>query len=229
MISIGKKYVAFCDILGFSNAVLNQFDTTIEIYRELKKELDGMKKSGVYDLEVSVYSDSILIVSDDLYLLCDAVQILLWTTLRNRFLVRGGIAYGRHWEERNTNNLLVVSEALVKAVTIEQTVQHPVIKVHDDIEIEFSYWGLGFEHSVFDLPIIHYNEMNIVNPFNNYFANSAVDILKEIKEKFPEYKVKPEYLLTLINDIKKEKIAFISPAFIEFLLKDQSQNNSKLE
>lgn len=220
-----KKYVAFCDILGFSNAVINQFDETILIYKELKNELVRRKDSGVYNLELSVYSDSILIVSDDLYKLCTAVQILLWTTLKNRFLVRGGIAYGRHWENRNTNNLLVVSEALVKAVNIEKTVKHPVIKIDDDIEIDFGYWGLGFENTVFNLPIIHYDSMNIVTPFNNYFGYTAIVILNEIKEKFPEHKLKPEYLITLMSHIKEGQMAFIHPKFIEFLLKHHSPHN----
>jgi hypothetical protein len=40
--SVSMKYVGFCDILGFSSAVLKDFDITISVYKELKYELSNM-------------------------------------------------------------------------------------------------------------------------------------------------------------------------------------------
>jgi hypothetical protein len=56
----------------------------------------------------------------------------------NSWLIQGGIAYGKHWEETEKGNLFVVSEALVKAVNIEKDVKLPVIKLSLEIVRVFS-------------------------------------------------------------------------------------------
>lgn len=123
---IENKYVAFCDILGFSNSVTTQFENVVIIYQDFISEI---KKHDFSELKISVYSDSILIIGDNIIKIAEAVQVLLWTTLRYDWIVRGGISYGKHWKESNENNLFIVSEALVKAVNIEKSVSHPIIVI----------------------------------------------------------------------------------------------------
>jgi hypothetical protein len=210
-----NKYVAFCDILGFSNKVLSDFEDTVNVYREFKKEL---VEPNIIEVDISIVSDSIMIVSDDFFKVAEAVQILVsWTCSRKKWLVRGGVAYGKHWEQRDGNNLLVVSEALVKAVNIEKAIKHPIIAVSDEIPLGLEYWLRGFGNSVFSLPIINYDNTNIVNPFNNYWFGSAEVKLKEMKNDNPTHATKHDYLLDLIEAIKRGD-CFIPQAVIDDLL-----------
>ncbi len=212
-----NKYVAFCDLLGFSNAVLTDFDKTADIYKEFREEVS--KKKTLFKIELGVYSDSIIIVGDDLIQVAQTAQILQWTTLRHGWLVRGGIAHGKHWKESDANNLYIVSEALVKAVSIEKKIKHPIIAIDSDILLDLKYWIYAFNYSVFDLPIIHYNEQNIIMPFNNYWFKSAEIIVKDLKHQFPDHKFKYDYLLKLIESIKNGDV-FIPQTVIDELIKD---------
>jgi len=210
------KFVAYCDILGFSNAVSAEFENTVMIYRQFKEEL---KMSEIFkEVEISVVSDSIMIVGDKLIKVAEAVQMLiLWTASRKEWLVRGGIAYGKHWKQIDGSNILIVSEALVKAVNIEKTIKHPVITISDEISLGLEYWGHAFGNSVFNLPIINYDNNNIVNPFNNYWFKSAEIILHQLKSKHHEHSSKYDYLLKLIDAVKKNE-CFVPQPLINDLL-----------
>ena len=212
-----ERYVAYCDILGFSNLVIADFEKTLTIYGEFKSEL---AKRQLGNLTVSLYSDSIIIVGDNVIEIAQTVQILLWTCLKYKWIVRGGIAYGKHWAESDSSNLFIISEALVKAAILEKTVKRPLIVVADEIEIGLEYWIHGFTHRVFDLPIIHYENVNIVNPFNNYWFRSAEMILTSLKLSHPNHHEKYEYLLKLMDDIKQEK-EFVPHSIIKELLEKE--------
>ena len=102
-IDIRMRYVAFCDVLGFSNAVQDRFDETISIYAEFMKLMRSLPMPE--KAEVSIYSDSILIVADDLPSILHAVKTLLFVILMQDWMIRGGIAYGRYWEKRENGHL----------------------------------------------------------------------------------------------------------------------------
>ncbi len=78
-------------------------------------------------------------------------------------------------------------------------------------------WIHGFVKKIFDLPIIHYDNMNIINPFNNYWFKSAEIILTHLKIKHPEHNDKHNYLLEMIEAIKKSK-EFVPRNIIDDLL-----------
>ena len=58
------KYVGFCDVLGFSSAVLSDFDAAVAVYQQFRSDIRNWYFAS--RAKVSVYSDSILIVGDDL-------------------------------------------------------------------------------------------------------------------------------------------------------------------
>lgn len=210
-----NKYLAFCDIMGFKNQVLNNFGLTHEIYQEF---INGLGFKEIYkEVEISMYSDSIIVVGNDLFRVCEAVQILQSMTLRRKWLVRGGIAYGRHWKKSDKNNLFVVSEALVKAVLIENTIKHPIICISSEITIEMNYWFWCIPRSKFDYPIIHYKGNNIVNPFHNYYFKSAEIDLNIMKNDKPEYSDKYDYIINMMDEIRANQ-TFIPEKVIQELL-----------
>ena len=211
-----NKYVAFCDILGFSNFVLTNFDDTISLYKDFKKELGN---DLFPSLEISLYSDSILIIGDNLIDVSKALQILLWTALRYNWLIRGGVSYGKHWKEESDNNLFIVSEALVKAVSQEKTIKHPVIVISDEILLGIDYWVHLFANPVFALPIIHFNGLNIINPFSLYWFSSAEMKLHDLKSQYPNHSEKYQYLLDLVEAIKQYKNLVPPAIFDELIIK----------
>ena len=200
--SIPMKYVGFCDILGFSSAVLNDFDGAIAVYREFRRNITSWPFAE--RAQVSVYSDSILVVSDDLPPVLHAIVALNWAALLNDWLIRGGIAYGKHWEEREEGNLFVVSDAIVKAVALEKQIKVPAVAVSDDISLGIEVWAPRFQHGVFQAPLLHFKGLNIVNPFNPFWFKSATMRAKGLLKRHPNHKEKYEWFLSLSEAVAKD-------------------------
>ena len=198
------KYVGFCDVLGFSSAVLHNFEATIALYKEFGASI----RSGLLPkrAQVSVYSDSILIVADDLPSVVNTVVPLYWAALRQDWLIRGGFAYGKYWEERDDGNLFVVSDALVKAVHLEKTIKVPAVVVSDEIPLGIEAWMPRFQHGATNAPLLHYQGLNIVNPFNPYWFNSAATRAKRLLELHPNHTEKYEWFLSLAKAVAMDDI-----------------------
>lgn len=58
-------------------------------------------------------------------------------------------------------------------------------------------------NSVFYLPIINYDNFNIINPFNNYFFKSAEMKLEQLKITYSDHSNKYDYLLGIVDAIKQ--------------------------
>lgn len=200
---IPNKYVAFCDVLGFSYAVENQFDATIRLYKEFKDRIADWPFPE--KANVSVYSDSILIVCDELPPLLYAVQTLWFATLTQNWLIRGGIAYGKYWEDRSNGNLFVVSDALVKAVRIESSVKVPGVVLSPEIDVPLSAWVARFRDGPFSAPLLHFDGLNIVNPFNPYWFASARMRVAQLWEEFPQHSSKYEWFLKLSDQVETQE------------------------
>lgn len=195
-----NKYVAFCDILGFSHAVENHFDATIQLYMEFKDRISDW--AFPEKASISVYSDSILIVCDELPPILYAVQSLWFATLTQDWLIRGGIAYGKYWEDRSDGNLFVVSDALVRAVRLESTIKVPGVILSPEIEVPLSAWVARFRDGPFSAPILHFDGHHVVNPFNPYWFASARMRVCQLMEESPQHAEKYEWFLKLADQIE---------------------------
>ena len=60
-----RRYIAFCDILGFSNRILTDFDATLKAYREFG-DLVSDGQFRVPDVHVTMYSDAMLLTGTSL-------------------------------------------------------------------------------------------------------------------------------------------------------------------
>lgn len=210
------KYVAFCDILGFSAKVMHDFDTTQRIYKEFTRKVDTIINPS--DIEITIYSDAILITSDDLMPLLQACQILNWVALSENMLLRGGISYGKYWEEKRGRHLCVVSDALIKAVKIEESIKHPIVKIDDDIDIPLRFWAGRFTYGQFVNPVLNFRGNNIVNPFNKFWGYSAgtrARILME--ESSSKVKEKYQYFLDLYDAVNTNKLLIPQEQFKEII------------
>jgi hypothetical protein len=198
------KYVAFCDVLGFSSAVISDFDATMALYESFRIHV----REWPFDpkAQVSVYSDSILVVADELPTVIRTVVSLNWAAFLQDWLLRGGISYGRYWEDKENGNLFVVSDALVKAVSLEKTVKVPAVVISEEISLGIEAWVPRFEHGATNTPLLHFQGRSLVNPFNPYWFNSAIIRAKRLLEAHPTHREKYEWFLSLADAVARDEL-----------------------
>lgn len=212
---VTAKYVGFCDVLGFSSAVLNNFDSTVALYRQFQQ--DVREWPFPTRAEVSVYSDSILVVSEDLPAVLHTVVSLNWATLLHGWLIRGGVAHGQYWESRENGNLFVVSDALVKAAHLEKTVKVPAVVVSPEISLGIEAWVPRFEHGPFKCPLLHFQGHTVVNPFNSYWFASAIARVRRQLEADPEHGNKYNWFLALAEAVARDDLLIPESALAKML------------
>jgi hypothetical protein len=212
-LGVSNKYIAFCDVLGFSAAVESNFNETLDVYRDFRKHiLNGPFPQKV---SISVYSDSVLIVCDELPPILYAVQQLWFIALFRDWLIRGAIAFGKYWEDRSGGNLCVVSDALVRAVRMEGRVKHPGVFLSPEIEMPLAAGLARFRDGVFNAPLLHFEGQSLVNPFNPYWFASAITRISQLREKFPQHEEKYAWFLNLAHQVKNDE-----PLVPEMLLEE---------
>lgn len=225
---IPNKYVAFCDVLGFSHAVENDFEHTIRLYKELSARISDWPFPE--KANISVYSDSILIVCDELPPLLYAVQALWFATLAQDWLIRGGISYGKYWEDRTNGNLFVVSDALVRAVRLESTIRVPGVVLSPEVEVPLGEWYKRFRDGPFAAPLLHFDGFNVVNPFNPYWFLSAKNRVSSLLAKYPEHAAKYEWFLRLAEHVGNEETLIPTAAVTELIaigaIRDRSEEST---
>ena len=195
-----ERYVGFCDILGFSNRILSDFDGALKVYKEFAQSFANLPTPEV---EVTMYSDAILLTGNSLGRIACAIQNLWFTALINDLMIRGAITKGRYWEQREGNHMLVASDALARAVKLERSVGIPAVVIADDIEIPDRVWLNRFVNGIFQTPILHFRDRNIVNPFNVFWYRSAADRATNLMAASPSHKDKYLWFLALHEAVGK--------------------------
>lgn len=211
---ISMKYVAFCDILGFSNKIATDFDETLKIYRQFGDRLEPTLFGNV---RMTMYSDAILLTADELWPLLSAVQVLWFIALTENLMLRGGIAYGKYWERRQGDHMMVVSDALVRAVKIEGMVGVPAVVLADDINLDLSYWTPRFRDDQYRTPLLHFRDRNIVNPFSAFWGISAQHRARMLMEESPAHKEKYLWFLALFSAVSAGEKLVPDAAFAEMI------------
>jgi hypothetical protein len=209
------KYVGFCDLLGFSKAVLGDFEAAVAVYQEFRSRIrDWPFPTGA---RVSIYSDSMLVVGDDLPPVLHTIVALQWSGLTHNWLIRGGVAHGRHWEESENGNLFVVSDALVQAAEIEKSIKVPAVAVSSSIPLGIEAWMPRFEHGVFKAPLLFFQDLAIVNPFCTYWFRSAVIHAERLLALHPDHREKYEWFLSLAAAVERDDVPVPDSALKQML------------
>jgi hypothetical protein len=206
---ITEKYVAFVDILGFGSRVLNNFDKLLDDFENFLR-LAGLVERLLPDVQITVYSDSYLFVSSKLERLVAAIQGLHMQSLFCDYLLRGGIAYGRHVEASRSHNLYVVSEALAKAASIEKTIGFPCVTLHPDINIPDEWWT-GFNRNI-ERGVLYFGGKIIVNPCNLTWGTSAATRVRQMLDHSPQYRDKYEWFLEM-HEALFSPVPMVPPRF----------------
>jgi hypothetical protein len=191
---VDDRYVGFCDILGFSSRILADFEGTREIYKGFANTLSGLP---IEEVQVTIYSDAILVTGKSLGRVSSAIQSLWFIALANDLMIRGAITKGRYWEQRQGNHMLVASDALVRAVKLEKSVRVPAVVIADDVEVPDAFWLHRFANGLFLTPILHFRDRNIVNPFNTWWFRSAGTRATQLMSASPAHRDKYLWFLAL--------------------------------
>ena len=208
------RYVGFCDILGFSNRILTDFDGTLKIYRQFGVSLSGLPVKGA---QVTMYSDAILITGESLGWVLSAVQNLWFVALMHDLMIRGAITKGRYWEQREGNHLLVASDAVVRAVKLERSISVPAVFIADDVEIPDELWLNRFHRGLFETPLLHFRDRNIVNPFNTFWFRSAAVRASQLMADSPSHRDKYLWFLALHKAVSNGQELIPPDVFMRFL------------
>src|SRR3989337_3264109 len=123
------------------------------------------------------------------------IQGLHMLTLGHDCLVRGGIGFGKHIEVHQSNNFLVVSQALVQAVEVEKKIKHPCVALHNSIEVPQDWWNA-------DIPperrgLMYFEGIRLISPFNIGWGQSAMTRVAQLSVQYPEYNDKYDWFLRL--------------------------------
>ena len=205
----GSRYVAFVDVLGFGGQILRDFDGAFRAYRAL---LDQWHAVWRHDPEVSliIYSDALLMTAPSLALLTTAVNTLSFASLLNNALLRGGIAFGRHAEVRDSGNVYVVSEALTRAVEVEKHVGYPCVALHDSVDTPSDWWKLPN----IARPVVYFEGVTFVNPFGAFWYRSSAGRVQVLKHRYPDYHDKHDWFLRLFFDGFEKDVPLVPPEFL---------------
>jgi hypothetical protein len=193
-VNVAGKFVGFIDILGFSSRVLTHFSDSLAFYSQIL-ESTSIVNALRPGLSISIYSDSFLLVSSELGDMIAVVQALQMQTLFNDCLVRGGIAWGQHAEKQDGKNLYIVSEALVKAATVEKQIKYPCVALHSDVSVSDGAWG-AYERNL-DRGLLYFGGVRLVNPCNIGWGQSAGTRVRQLLASAPEHREKFEWFLEL--------------------------------
>ncbi|MHC4119526.1 MAG: hypothetical protein ACYSWO_18675 [Planctomycetota bacterium] len=137
--SVDLKYenriVAFLDILGFRNKVLQDRSKAVETLRGIEMALSNsveMVKSGVPDsLSVKFFSDCFCVSCEQQELdrlVRELSYLQLWLANGNIF-VKGAISSGLHFESQH----VIFSEGLINAYDLQITDKFPRILIDEEI------------------------------------------------------------------------------------------------
>jgi hypothetical protein len=139
--------------------------------------------------------------------------MLQWSALMEDWLVRGGVAYGRYWEETENGNLFVVSDALIRAVAIEKSIKVPAVAVSEEISLDIEAWIPRFKDGIFKSLLLHFQGLTIVNPFNTYWFQSAICRASQLLDMHPEQKEKYDWFLSLADAVARNDLLVPESAF----------------
>jgi hypothetical protein len=194
------KYVAFIDILGFSDFVKNKFDRMIIAYQNILEHWKEIDKDYYYpDVSIRIYSDSILLSSSDFIKIVGAINLLHMVTLSENFLIRGGVGFGKHIEVIDNDNFYVLSHALIDAATIEKTIKYPCVAISPSMNVDMGWWNPYVSN--FLRKLLYFEDAILVNPFNIAWGYSAMTRVKNFLKEYPQHREKYEWFLSLYDAV----------------------------
>lgn len=134
-ITYSNKYVAFIDVLGFTDLVYSNSKEKLEKYFEIVDMAFEIFGSHKKHLEKLAISDSIILAvegtPENLKLLIQSIKTLQYFLARRDIWVRGGISYGEVYF--NSNSKIIVGKGFINAYLLEKEAKYPRVIIDPQI------------------------------------------------------------------------------------------------
>lgn len=126
-ITYSNKYVAFIDVLGFTDLVYSNSNEKLEKYFDIIEMAFEIFKAHKTKIDKLAISDSIILVSEDtsasFKLLLESIKQLQYFLARRDIWVRGGISYGEVFFDTSSN--IIVGKGFINAYLLEKEAKYP--------------------------------------------------------------------------------------------------------
>jgi hypothetical protein len=198
-----ERYIAFVDIMGFSNYVYrNRHDVVKKRLTLLQSILDNTqsrindkKYKSSYLIKTVIFSDSILIITkdntkDSFFSIIYACQFLLCDSFENRIPIKGALSYGTITADFEKS--LFFGKALIDAYTLQEQLYVYGVVLDEKVEKRIqqrSYFINRFYCITYQTPmksgLITHHTINWTSAFKNYvdekelIYKNAVEIMKK--------------------------------------------------
>lgn len=186
---IENYFVAYIDILGFSQMVLNDFENS----NDSDKNMDRLfaihnKTAELADLQnvnIFQFSDSIVLATefrqDKFKGFINIIAKYQYDLLCQGILCRGGVAYGKHF----FNEGFMYSAGLIEAYKIEKEVSiNPKIVISPDL------FSLLYPYNEIeeDISLLREDDATVFVDYLQYYEESNNDIIDVLLKKYKQFK-----------------------------------------
>jgi len=125
--SISDNFVAFLDVMGFSNLVKNGNLKELEDYFNKIREILYALRNEKEKIKSFLISDSIILIApsglDGLRQLLIAIRRIQSVLLWKKILIRGAVSYGPVYYDKENN--IIVGQGYIRAYLLEQEAKYP--------------------------------------------------------------------------------------------------------
>jgi hypothetical protein len=154
--NLAQKYVAYIDVLGFSNLVHHGNVANLESYFEkITEVLKNIRQDkGKSKIDYLLISDSIILITPDsprgLTDIIHAVRRIQSALLWRKILLRGAVSLGEVYfsEERN----IIVGKGYIKAFQLEKEAKFPRVIIDPEIIKKNKQDRVGFLNTIHQSP-----------------------------------------------------------------------------
>ncbi len=144
------KYIAFIDVMGFSNLVNKGSVDNLESYFSRITEVLDQIKVDKAQIESFLISDSIILIAPDtqkdLVQLLTAIRRIQSALLWKKILMRGAVSFGQVYYNPKRN--IIVGKGFIRAYLLESEAVYPRVIIDPSIVKKISTDKTGFIHKI---------------------------------------------------------------------------------
>ena len=228
-----EQYIAFIDVLGFSNLVShNQLDKIDSYFRIIVEELDLLRSTNVR-IDSLLISDSIILIAPDSFQglkeLIVATRNIQSGLLGAKILMRGAVSFGEVYY--NKDERILFGKGFIKAYNLEKEEIYPRVIIEPSIikkvakdKTEFMQLFNGDLNYNFEKQVI-YNRKESKLKDDGIFIDYASDIIRKDSFKKDINKV----FETIIENLYGEQRLYAKYAwFRDYFLETLNQTWAEL-
>jgi hypothetical protein len=173
-VTFDNKYVAFLDVLGFSELVAAQKKEKLEKYFETVQQSFTIFSKKKKTLAKYMISDSVILIAenteDDLRSLLTAIRTLQSKLAFEDIWLRGGISFGEVYHNEELN--LIVGNGYITAFNLERLADVPRVIIDPSILSKLNLDRLQFYEKFNGTSIEGYLHANLVHDYGRQGGKS---------------------------------------------------------